>query len=304
VEPLPDDPRLLVLRNKKPQGNVKGVNAMAGAASGKYLMKLDAHCMLAEGYDEALKAHCEYTWLAVPSRYQLLAPKSFEDVDNRGWKRVGEDTWDRGRGPTDYLYLTYPFSWEKQFQWGFHGKKWHGDDGINGGYYHRDKRDIDIKIDDAMAFQGSCWFVHRERFMELGGYDQWFYHFQEPQAIGMKFWLSENGRCIRNKHTWYAHLHKGRNWGRGYWLSKHKALQDEIYSADFWFHDRWERRGRDFRWYVEHFWPLPGWPDDWDNPEYQRPYLAARTKRRPGLAAWARGFWPQEGWPREWLDES
>jgi len=257
--PLREDPRLVVLHNDEPRGNVYGVNTMAQAATGKYIMKLDAHCMLAHGYDVALQDDCAYEWLAIPSRYQLLA-----------------DTWERGRGPTDYLYVTYPFIWEKQFSWGLHGKKWQGENGLEGGYYHRDKRDAHILIDDAMAFQGSCWFMHRQRFLDLGGYDVYFYHFQEPQAIGTKVWLSENGRCIRNKKTWYAHLHKGRKYGRGYRLSKRKAIEDEMYSADFWFHDRWENRSRDFSWFVEHFWPIPGWPEDWENPEYEAEYLRVR----------------------------
>jgi len=198
VEPLPDDKRLIVLENAVPMGNVYGVNKLAATATGKYIMKLDAHCMLAEGYDEALAADCDYEWLAIPSRYQLLA-----------------ESWSLGRGPTDYLYLTYPFGYEPQFGWGFHGKKWCGDDGINGGYYHRDKRDAAILIDDAMTFQGSCWFMHRQRFIDLGGYDVYFYHFQEPQAVGMKVWLSDGGRCVRNKKTWYAHLAQGQTVGPG-----------------------------------------------------------------------------------------
>lgn len=261
VEPLPDDPRLIVLENAVPMGNVYGVNKLAATATGKYIMKLDAHCMLAEGYDEALAADCDYEWLAIPSRYQLLA-----------------ESWSLGRGPTDYLYLTYPFGYEPQFGWGFHGKKWCGDDGINGGYYHRDKRDAAILIDDAMTFQGSCWFMHRQRFIDLGGYDVYFYHFQEPQAVGMKVWLSDGGRCVRNKKTWYAHLHKGKQWGRGYRLSKHKAIEDEAYSADFWMHDKWQSppRARTMRWFVEHFWPIPGWPADWDNPAYEAAYKRER----------------------------
>lgn len=259
TEPLPEDARLVVLENAEPKGNIYGVKRMVHAASGKYIMKLDAHCMLGEGYDEALQADCEYEWLAVPSRFQLLG-----------------DRWIRGRGPTDYLFTTYPYIYEPQFGWGMHGKKWLGENGIAGPYYFRDKRDRHILIDDAMAFQGSLWFMHRQRFLEIGGYAYDYYHFQEPQAIGMKVWLSDGGRCVRNKKTWYAHLHKGKQWGRGFTLSKRRCIQDEMHGADFWMHDRWPDRARGIHWFVEHFWPIPGWPDDWENPAYEAEYLRVR----------------------------
>jgi glycosyltransferase involved in cell wall biosynthesis len=263
VIPLPNDKRVITIRNAAPMGNVHGVNRMVQVATGQYIMKLDAHCMLSPGFDEELQKNCEYEWLSVPSRYQLLA-----------------EEWKTGRGPIDYLYLTYPYLCEDQFGWGLHGKKWLGEDGLTGGYFYRDKRDAHIKIDDAMTFQGSCWFMHKQRFLDIGGYDVYFYHFQEPQAIGMKVWLSNNGRCIRDKNVWYAHLHKGKQYGRGYTLSKHKAIEDELYSADFWMHDKWTGRTRDMHWFFNHFNGIPGWPVDWDDPKYEQEYLKAREAAR------------------------
>jgi hypothetical protein len=29
-------------------------------------------------------------------------------------------------------------------------------------------------------------------------------------------------------------------------------------------HDRWEGRKRDLKWLIQRFWPLPGWPEDWE----------------------------------------
>jgi hypothetical protein len=28
--------------------------------------------------------------------------------------------------------------------------------------------------------------------------------------------------------------------------------------------DRWPKRTRNIKWFVEHFWPIPGWPDNWE----------------------------------------
>ena len=73
TEPIPERPgRLLVIE----RGRAKGIGAaswhMARLARGEYIMKLDAHCLLAPGFDEALAAHCDYKDLLVPARKPLL----------------------------------------------------------------------------------------------------------------------------------------------------------------------------------------------------------------------------------------
>jgi glycosyltransferase involved in cell wall biosynthesis len=262
--PLRADPRLTILHNDKPRGIGNATADMAQVATGKYVLKLDAHCMLAEGYDEALKADCDTNWLAVPARYQL------KDDD--------DGIWSRGYGPIHYLYVTYPWIGEPQFGAGMHGKKWLGEHGLEGRYFFRENRDRHILIDDIMAFQGSAFFMHRARFIELGGVDRRYWLWQEAQSIGMKVWLS-GGRCVRNKKTWYAHLHKGQRHGRGYHIIKKNCIEDNVFSADQWMNDRWADplRVRGIHWFVEHFWPIPGWPADWDNPQHQQDFVYPRN---------------------------
>ena len=264
VEPLREDARVRVIYNEMPRGIGWASWDAAQVATGEYLMKLDAHCLLAEGYDEVLKAECAPDWLLVPSRYQLK-----------------EETWSCGYGPIEYLYMTYPWLEEPQFGGGFHGKKWLGEDGIHGRYFFRENRDKAILIDDMMAFQGSMFFMPRDYFLRLGGVDRRYWLTQEAPSIGMKVWES-GGRCAICKKTWYAHLHKGQAHGRGYPMSRRQQIGDNYYSADYWIHDRWNsrKRKRGIYWWVDHFWPIPGWPEDWDNPEYEQKFL------HPGRIEW------------------
>lgn len=257
VEPLPEDSRLTVLYNPQAVGIGAAMTAMACVATGDYIFKLDAHCALAEGFDEVLQADCDYDWLVVPARYQLL-----------------DETWTCGRGPIHYLYLTYPYLCEPQFGCGMHGKKWLGDNGLEGRYFHREKRDAHILIDDIITFQGSCYFMHRARFLELGGIDAQFVLHQEAATIGMKTWMS-GGRCVRNKKTWYAHLHKGSRHGRGYFVSKQYSYKANKESADCWMFDQWQHplKVRDMHWFVDHFGGIPGWPEDWDDPKYAESFV-------------------------------
>lgn len=232
-----------------PRGMRASINAAATLATGKYIMKIDAHCLVAEGYDKALKDNCDDNWMAIPSRYSLSRTE---------WKIQ-----DNGRSRVDYHYLSFP----KYKGHGIHGSVWNE--------RARERKDNPAyDIDDEMSFQGSCWFTTRRHFWEtIGGMDEDAYgsFIQEPQEIGMKTWLS-GGRIVTNKLTWYAHLHKGKavrvnngheQQGRGYYLSAKEAKQGNDFSAWFWLTDQWEDRVHDFDWFLDKFWPVPGWKENW-----------------------------------------
>lgn len=227
------------------------INSAASIAKGEWFMKLDAHCLVAEGFDEALKADCDQDWVVVPRRYSL-------DAEN--W--CCEE-----KGPTDYHYLGCPLA---ENDGALHGKRWHK---------RRDAK-RDVLIDDEMSSQGSCWFMSRRHFwdflggLRLEGYGDFIQEFQE---IGMKTWLG-GGQVKVNKKTFYAHLHKGKRYGRGYKVSRSSWHEGKRYSADLWLNNKWEDRVHDFVWLLEKFWPVPTWPEDfhslWDGTEWTRPIKA------------------------------
>ena len=261
--PLKAHDNLVIVHMGTVQGMRENINAAAKIATGKYIMKTDAHCLFAKGFDKVLKADCEPDWLSVPRRYSL---------DGKNWKKR--------RKPIDYLYLTYPYGIDKLYGAGFHGKKWHGEHGLTGGYYYKEKQRKDILIDDIIAFQGSCWFMHRELFFKIECLDAANYNFhQEALELGMKVWLS-GGRVIRNKKTWYAHLHKGKQYGRGFWLSKRGMVKSEIFSADIWMNNKWPGQIHDIKWLIDKFWPLEGWPEDWWDPKYGEAWVHPGLKKK------------------------
>lgn len=262
--PLKPHKNLVIIHRGEALGMREGINAAARIARGKYLMKCDDHCMFADGFDEILKRDCEKNWIAVPSRYSLDA-----------------DKWEKTRGPVDYLLLTYPYNCDEIYGTGFHGKKWRGEHGLMGGFWHMEKKRKAIRIDDIIIFQGSCWFMHKEHFFNIEMLDAEHYDniHQEAAELSFKTWLS-GGRVIRNKNTWYAHLHKGKKHGRGFWLSKHKMVKSELYSTDFWMNNRWPKQMRPLKWLIDKFWPLEGWPDDWDDPKYAENWVHPWHEKR------------------------
>jgi glycosyltransferase involved in cell wall biosynthesis len=237
--PLKERPELIILHGDQVVGMRPGINAAAAAATGKYLCKCDAHVMFAEGFDEVLKKDCADDWVVIPRRVSLDAEEWKIDVT--------------GKAPVDYHFLSYP--WHKPLETGMHGTVWN----------ERAKARKDILIDDEMSSQGSCWFMTKYHFDNfLGGLPNEGYgnFVQEFQQIGNKTWLG-GGQVKINKKTWYAHLHKGKRYGRGYYISQPKMIEGAKWSADFWMNNRWENRIHDIEWLIDKFWPVPTWSENW-----------------------------------------
>ena len=234
---LRDDPKVIILHQGMVHDNVGmrgGINAGIDIARGDYIMKIDEHCMVDQGFDTKLKADCEDNWLVIPRRYRLDADK---------WEII-ED----GRPPIDYMYLENKGGY-------LHGTEW-----------KRPERE-NILIDDTMSFQGSCWFMKKKFWDEvIGPMDDINYgpFANEAQEIGNKAWL--NGGAVKvNKKTWYAHWHRNKA-GNGFNHEQQRKFRESVtkgrnYSADFWLGNKWDKRVRDFEWLIEKFWPVPSWPD-------------------------------------------
>src|SRR5947207_6659252 len=93
-----NDPRVTVLHHGMVHDNKgmrAGINASMAVAKGEYVMKIDEHCMVEEGYDKKLKADCEDNWVVIPRRHRL-EPESWTLIED-------------GRRPVDYMYLEYPY---------------------------------------------------------------------------------------------------------------------------------------------------------------------------------------------------
>jgi len=175
---LPKD--VTYIRNKKPKGMRTAINQAVAIAKGQYILKLDAHCMVDVGMDVKLLEDHQDKWVQIPRRKRL---------DAHNWKiEVRED-----RPDIDYMYL---------------GK------GYVGGVNNAKNRREDLKkilLDDAPTFQGSCYFMEKNFFNELGLLDDVNFagNGHEAQEICFKV-RHAGGRVVRNKKTWYAHARLNR----------------------------------------------------------------------------------------------
>ena len=223
--PLPEDNRLKIIHRGTPRGMRAAINAGAALAKGKFLLKTDAHCMFAEGFDTVLANDCQEDWVVVPRRY-ALDPEKWEVVDNPKY-------------PIDYMYLSSDL----------HGVVW---DEKN-----KDESLKDKLLDETMSNQGSVWFMPKSYFEKLDLMDEETYgtFWNEFQEIGLKCWLS-GGRVMVDKKTWYAHWHKTD--GRGYSLSGNDQSQ-ALAAVEKWKKKGWHKQTLPLSWLVDHFKPVPTW---------------------------------------------
>ena len=229
-----------ILAEEGSKGMRTAINEGLKKATGEFLMKIDAHCVVCKGFDEITK-DCKDNWLMIPRRYYL-----------------DEEKWDRDRKlPTrDYHYLCFPGTKDINYGYSFQVANW--------------PMRNDLQIDDTMIYQGSCWFANREYFMEHVGFlDNTTYgpFVLEQVEEGLKYWLGE-GEVKINKKYWYAHLQKRGFHYKGSIFSHRRKKDKQAIDGNEWATKHWmnnEEPGmiHTFSWLIEKFWPIPTWEYNW-----------------------------------------
>jgi hypothetical protein len=217
------------------------LNAARAHVRGQWVMKTDEHCLFAEGYDEVLKRDCAGHTLLIPRRYSL-------DAEN--WCIENNP-----KGPRDFHYLTSPvWSIRERHDYSIQGMEWPE---------RTRERLHGPAVDETLSLQGSCYVMTRSHYERLGPLSEVGYgtFAQEPQELGLKTQLA-GGRLLTTKRTWYAHLHKGKKYGRGYRPDRAEIASGHEYSAWYWLTDQWVGRMMNFRDFIAPWLPLPGWPAD------------------------------------------
>jgi glycosyltransferase involved in cell wall biosynthesis len=240
---LVEDSRVIYTHPPKPVGLRQAINTGVKLARGKYILKCDDHVAFGENFGRILIDSHQDNWVQIPRRYAL-------DVEN--WK-IEERT--DNKYPIDQMYLDFPLVGKKH-DWGTHGVPW------------QQRRDETKEHDlvETMSMQGSCYFMTKDWFNNhLNGLHEEMYgqFAQESQEIGFKTWLG-GGKVVKNRKTWYAHLHKGKRYGRMYRMPG-GTVEASNASAYYWMENKWKDRKHDMKWLIDRFWPIPSWPDNWED---------------------------------------
>ena len=234
------DDRLKVVQTDVWNGLRYALNHAFLMSTSPYVMKLDAHCAVCENFDELMLADVEDNWIVQPSRFELNL-NYYGPVGAR----------------IDYEHYIHPdVYFAKRKRLGLYSWRWDS----------RNSERKEYPVDEDMAMGGSCYMMSRKHFERIGGFFEEGYgrFVGENVEPALKTWLGPwDGRLMRNKKVWYAHLRKIDEFKKDYYVSEDELIRGNRYVFDHWFFDQWSDRVHDFDWLVDRFWPVPDWPEDW-----------------------------------------
>jgi hypothetical protein len=270
---LPRHDRVQVIHHGVSIGQRAATNEAARLSTAKFIMKVDAHCRFDEGFDVKLMANCDRDWTVIPRMYNLhvfswqcTVCKYTDDVKlyqgpmpGTGGSKIKECPQCQQVSGAWAQRLVWQPRWSRKsdfarFDSELHFQYW-GDFGR--------RPEAQGEIADTMSSIGACWFMHRERFWELGGLDEahgsWG---QMGTEIACKTWLS-GGRQVVNKNTWFSHLFRTQQgFTFPYPLADGQVHAARRYSQATWRGNQWPGQVRPLSWLLDKFWPVPGWTEE------------------------------------------
>lgn len=257
--PIADHPRVKLIYHSQSIGQRAATNEAARMSRAKYVLKLDAHCAVDQGFDVKLMAQCEPDWTVIPRMYNLHA---FDWVCASCGLRTYQGACPERCAQCGNIRHERDLIWQPRrsrrtdfarFDRDLHFQYWRG---------YEKRPEAEGEIADVMCFVGACFFMERERYWALGGLDEahgsWG---QMGVEISCKSWLS-GGRQVVNKRTWFAHLFRTQpGFGFPYPISGTDQEKARQYSRDLWMNNRWAGAQKPLSWLIDKFSPVPEWHD-------------------------------------------
>lgn len=282
---IPSHQDLTIVYVSESMGQRAGTNLICRLSRAKYIMKIDAHCTVDEGFDIKMVQEMQDDYTMIPMMYNLhafdwvcvgnhpksgklyLDPQEFDfDLRKLGcgnalYQAPTPASCEKCGGNMERLLVwqprlnkkstTYRFDKTLHFQyWGALADRQTGD------------------VIESLSAQGSCFMLTREKYWELDICDEnhgsWG---QQGVEVAMKTWLS-GGKLMVNKKTWYSHMFRtqGGDFGFPYPLSGNDVEKARKYSRWLWQEGNWKPAKYDLNWLLDRFAPVPDWHDNMGKP--------------------------------------
>lgn len=265
--PIQDHPRVNIIHFTESVGQRAATNAGVRLSKAKFVMKLDAHCSVDEGFDVKLtepylKKEIDTNVTTVPTMFNLHA---FDWLCKCGHRIYQGPTPEKcPKCNTNNRPFTRDILWRAKpnprsdfmrFDNELHFQYWKD-------YKKRPEAEGDIC--DLMSFIGACWLMSRHRYRKIGLLDErhgsWG---QVGTEVSLSSWLS-GGRLVVNKRSFFAHMFRtqGGDFSFPYKISGKAQAAAKKYSNDLWKKGKYKHAVKPLSWVIEKFWPIPGWNED------------------------------------------
>lgn len=253
---VPDAPNLTVVYHHESIGQRAAINEAARLSNAKYVMKIDAHCLIDEGMDVKMMAEMKDNWTMVPTMYNLHAFDWVCDDNHRIYQ---------GPTPKGCLQCGKPVHREIIFKprWGRKSNFYCFDKTLHFQYFgeYGNRPEGMPQVAPTMSLQGSCFMLTRERYWALEVCDErhgsWG---QQGVEVACKTWLS-GGQVMVNKKTWFSHVFRtqGGDFGFPYPLSGSDIERARRYSRELFLNGKWDKSIHKLDWLIDKFKPVKDW---------------------------------------------
>lgn len=243
-------------------GQRAATNIGVKLSTAKYVMKLDAHCTVSQGFDRVLIEAAEQLGpdvTQIPAQrhlhvYDQVCPACAHQADQA-------PHWN-GKCPKCNRTITVRriVTWEVRKR--PTTTAWRVDHTLHFNYWSEgQKRQGEGDIHDTMANLGACYFMEREYYWRLDGLDEGHGSWgQMGCEVGLKTWLS-GGRHVVNKGCFFSHFFRVGGIGFSHTVTNADQDRARTYSRDLWMNNRWPKQIYPLSWLIEKFKPLPDWHD-------------------------------------------
>lgn len=266
--PIKQHPRVNVIFVPEAIGQRAAQNIACRLSRAKWVMKLDAHVSVDQGFDRKMikfmEEHPNDTCVSVMKNLHAFDWACYHNYC--GWTKYQGPTptkcgkcgksdkvrrrmvWKPRRGINS---VSYCFDSEPHFQY-FES------------YKHREPYLSDRKnkgYTETMSLQGSCFMCSREKYWELDlGGEEFGSWGNQGLQVACDTWLS-GGRVLVNYDTWYAHMFRtqGGDFSFPYPASGREQLKTKMRVKNRIWNMKRPKQIRPVSWLVKKFWPVDGW---------------------------------------------
>lgn len=209
--------KIKVIQNSCQLGRRIAINNAAAIASGDYLFVLDAHCSMTEGWDIKLAMSCGDKNIA----YSVI-------------RDMHPETWEYK--PGDYLHVRL----NKDYT-----EKW---------WKRKTLEECQVE-EESIAFTGCAWMIKKDRYWQLGGYDESLGHYGwDGPEWACKIWMGEDpGKVILRTDVICGHIFGTNDGGK---LYSCQTISKEDYVE--YMKERYENKILKL---IERFAPVPDWTE-------------------------------------------